>query len=1054
MTYTLGLDIGTNSLGWAILDGNAFTATGARIFGDGRDPKSGASLAEDRRLARQMRRRRDRYLRRRSVLLSEMIEAGLMPVEEGARKALERLDPYDLRVRALDERLEPGEIGRALFHLNQRRGFRSNRKTAKKDAEDGKIRTGVRSLHTAMEERDARTYGEFLRMRRDDGQTVRARLRPDETEYDFYPDRTLLEQEFDAIWAAQVKYRPDLLTVALHARLFEVVFFQRPLKAPKIGRCLFYAEDRLPKRHPLFQRRRLFETVNQLRIARTGGAERTLTLEERNVLINKLKYKKSITFKSLAKTLRLDTDERFTLESERRKDLTGDEVAASLGDKKRFGQRWQAFDRDRQWEIVERLHETEDDEEILAWLTGEFGVEREVAQAIADAPLPEGYGRIGLTATREILAELEKDVVTYDKAVAVIPSLRHHSDFRTGEIADRLPYYGEVLERHVMPGTSDPADDPITRYGRLTNPTVHIGLGQVRRVVNALIDSYGPPGEIVVEIARDLKMNDRQRQENDKRLTQTTRAAIARGEKLEGAGIPNTGANRLRMRLWEELNLDNVQDRRCVYTGQQIGPTMLFDEGKVEIDHILPYSRTLDDSPANRMLILREANRRKGNRSPFEAKDDFLDDWEVIAERATRLPQNKRWRFAADAMEKFEEQGGFEARQLVDTQHLAVVAKAYLEVVAPDRVRVIPGRLTEMLRRHWGLNSILPDHNIDAAQPSKQKNRLDHRHHAIDAAVIAATDRGLLQRMSTAAARNEASALDDIVGKVEPPWPDFRDDLRESVNAITVSHRPDHGTPDKRGAASGRDTTTARLHNDTAYGLTRETDEKGSPLVVRRVALGSLTPKQAENVRDPLLREALLEATAGLSGKDRELALKKFARSGADRRDKDGNRLYKGIRRVRVTEPLSVIPIRNREGRAYKGVKGDSNHCYEVWRMPDGKWKANVVTTFAANQPGAEGDTRPHPAAKKIMRLHRDDLVAYQKNGERAIARVVKFGQNGQVTLAAHNEAGDLKKRDALKEGDPFKYFSPTVGGLKKAQARKIRVDASGRIFDPGPQKP
>ena len=119
MTYTLGLDIGTNSLGWAILEGRAITATGARIFGDGRDAKSGASLAEDRRLARQMRRRRDRYLRRRSVLLSEMIAAGLMPVEEGARKALENLDPYDLRVTALDARLEPGEIGRALFHLNQ-----------------------------------------------------------------------------------------------------------------------------------------------------------------------------------------------------------------------------------------------------------------------------------------------------------------------------------------------------------------------------------------------------------------------------------------------------------------------------------------------------------------------------------------------------------------------------------------------------------------------------------------------------------------------------------------------------------------------------------------------------------------------------------------------------------------------------------------------------------------------------------------------------------------------------------------------------------------------
>src|SRR3546814_508278 len=128
MTTHLGLDIGTNSIGWCLYDSDSIRDIGVRIFSDGRDPKSGASLAVDRRNARAMHRRRDRYLRRRSALLQALVETGLMPVDAKDARALAGCDPYDLRKRGLDERLEPHEIGRALFHLNQRRGFKSKRK--------------------------------------------------------------------------------------------------------------------------------------------------------------------------------------------------------------------------------------------------------------------------------------------------------------------------------------------------------------------------------------------------------------------------------------------------------------------------------------------------------------------------------------------------------------------------------------------------------------------------------------------------------------------------------------------------------------------------------------------------------------------------------------------------------------------------------------------------------------------------------------------------------------------------------------------------------------
>lgn len=159
------------------------------------------------------------------------------------------------------------------------------------------------------------------------------------------------------------------------------------------------------------------------------------------------------------------------------------------------------------------------------------------------------------------------------------------------------------------------------------------------------------------------------------------------------------------------------------------------------------------------------------------------------------------------------------------------------------------------------------------------------------------------------------------------------------------------------------------------------------------------------------------------------------------------------IRRVRVREPLNVIAIRDREGRAYKAYKGDSNARYDVWRLPDGKWTADVVSMFDAHQ-AETADRRPHPAAKKVLSLRQNDLIAIERNGGPAeIVRVVKFSTNGQMTLAANNEAGPLKARDALSEAeDPFKYIYASGGALKKLKARQIRIDPLGRVFDPGPR--
>jgi CRISPR-associated endonuclease Csn1 len=792
-----------------------------------------------------------------------------------------------------------------------------------------------------------------------------------------------------------------------------------------------------------------------------GEAAEKVTKDQRDRLLLALSNKQKISFETLRKVLKLDPDARFNKESLNRKEIAGDEINATFSDKKRFGAKWAGFSPEEQWAIISRLREEEDETTLVAWLQSAFALDDDQAKAIASARLPEGYGRFGHTATSKLIAALEADVVVYSEAVARAGF--HHSDFRTGEVFEdargnpALPYYGVALERHIMPGTAEPSDPEEMRVGRVTNPTVHIGLNQLRRVANALIRAFGRPAEIAIELARELKLTDEQKQDFNRRNTKNRIEAERRSKKLVEIGQQDNGSNRALLKLWEELNLDNALDRRCVYSGRQISIDMLFN-GAVEVDHILPFGATLDDSNGNKILCLREANRLKRRRTPYEARHDFLGrfgsdaEWEAIAARAARLPEEKRRRFEPDALEKFEAKGGFLDRQLVDTQYLSRLAREYLTALYPgtgehsSHVWVSPGRLTEMVRRKLSLNDLLPDHNFGggADQP---KNRLDHRHHTIDAAVVAIVDRSMLQAIARVSGAEGEEGRERIV--IPAPWEGFREDLDAALNRVVVSHRADHGTVSKAGLPRGRDQTAGRLHNDTAYGLTGETDAKGLSRVVHRIPLTAIKPEHLDpdsrnGVRDEKLKAALREFVGDKTGKAFEEALQTFPQLGP--------LPFRGIRRVRIAEPLSVIPIRDRQGRAYKAYKGDSNYRFDVWELPDGKWQSEVVSMFDAHQPGWTSAIRNGcPTARKVLSLQQNDLVAIEEDESLRLLRVVKFSQNGLITLAAPQESGDLKRRDALhNDQDPFKYMARSANGLKSLKTRQIRIDELGRVLDPG----
>ncbi len=1060
MKYRLALDIGTNSIGWCLirLDASeppspvAVIRAGVRIFADGREPargkgEVGTSLAATRRQARAMRRRRDRLLKRKARLQAALISLGFWPQDEPARKALVTLDPYQLRKDGLDKPLTPAQFGRALFHLNQRRGLQSNRKTDKKDNDSGLLKTAIRKLREALAAEDARTVGEWLARRHASRQSVRARLRGKTVKdkaYDLYVDRAMVADEFDRLWAAQARF--DAVTFSNDRRdeLRDILLHQRPLRPVRPGRCtLIPTEERAALALPSTQRFRIYQELNNLRLLTAGLQEVALTLEQRDALAALLDQG-DVTFTRMLKALKLPGTTKFNLQDVKRDRLKGNSTAKALADSDLFGDGWRAFDLSKQDEIVDRLLSEASESVLVSWLIEHTGVDEARAERIADTGLAEGFGNLSRAALARVLPELERDVVTYDVAVTRAGFESHSALSRaeqTGEVMLELPYYGEPLQRHV--GFADPKakddDPPEKRFGRIANPTVHIGLNELRKVVNSRIARYGHPSEVVVEVARELKQGQQQRKDEHQRQgDRQTQNDIWRQQikELPGRGSSDVSAQDLqRMRLWHELNPDDVANRRCPYTGEQISMAMLFS-ADVEIDHILPFSMTLDDSLNNKLVALRRANRDKGNRPPFAAFGHAPSgyDYEAVLQRATLMPKDKAKRFAADGYERWlREDKDFLARALTDTAYLSRIAKEYLSLICPaNKVRVIPGRLTSMLRGKFGLNQVLSS--------SGSKNRDDHRHHAIDAAVIGVTDQGLLQRFAKASADARGANLDRLVEEMPLPWPTYREHVSRAAEHIVVSLKPDHG---HEGA----------LHNDTAYGLRPEGE------VVHRVMLDSFKSAadlEKKTLADDKLKQWLLERTAGLSGKEFAARVEQLVRE-------------RGIRRIQVVEKLAVIRMADvqashRHGidadgqpTAYKGYKGDSNYCIEIWRAEAGKWRGDVISTFEASRivraSGGDLARLRHPKLSQkgnalVMRLMIGDMVKAEFKGAVRVMQVCKIKTVGAIFVADHKEA-NVRARDDAKD-DSLVYGSYSAASLQKARGRAVFVSPIGELRDPG----
>ena len=1048
LNWRLGIDLGTNSLGWwaykiekqdskwEITDS---LAGGVYIFPDGREPAKGGRIGDSnavqRRLARSMRRNRDRRKIRLRAYLRELKNLGLMPNSAEERKQLfqtpeganhDPYNPYFLRAKAVQTAVEPYELGRALFHLGLRRGFKSNRIETNADEDGGKLKDRIDQLSATL---NGLTLGQFLWNRyQSEGrnQPVGIRFRG---ENEFYPNRSMYEEEFNRIMEIQCPHHKDIKEEDWHRLRDRYVLFQHPLKPVERGPCQFFPDK---PRHwqdtPIGHDFRIYQELANLRWIGIDKREHPLDMGQRDMVLNLLQTRKSkiVKFDSMRKQKKPDgslyfPEEciRFNLEDEKRKGLKNHAAGVRLSESKSLSNLWYARcsdsgDEGQLDDIFETLHETQDDEELRAILAGKFNLDESSIEELFQLPLSRTTGHVSRKFMEKIVPAMRDQGLPYVDAVQELKDDQgnplHHSKKSTGPSRDKLPYYGEVIAGLVAAdGESDPIEEPEKRFGKINNPTVHVALNGLRRVVNALIERFGGcPTEIHVELARELK----QPRELCDRITREQANRQKENEKirtrLESHGIANPSVQDIKkVRLWEELGKDELR-RRCPFSGQTISFSQLLN-GEAEIEHILPFKRTLDDSMNNLTVAMRWANRLKGNQTPYEAfaTDAHIDKgvkWDTICELATRLPKNKEWRFGPDAMSRFEGENDFLARQLTDNAYIAKTARDYLsclkgvESIVPNR-----GGLTALLRGKWRLNRILSE--------DSSKNREDHRHHAVDAAVVGLTTRSVLQSVSSESARDVESLLKIRV----PDLPEeISDSIRSITQAMTVAFKPDHGWQ-------------GRMYAETAYGFV----DKPNPQLpdhnlITRKSLRDLSFKELRQIRDLSIREDIqrLGITKETSTKERQSLLDEYSKKTGTRK----------VRILMINQMAKPIPT-----AAYKRYSPDSYVCCDIWRCPkktQGKYKWEGVFWPYRDTPNgvpAADERKPHPGAKFICRLFKNDMIAYENDGVASVKRVAGFSTtNNRINVVPHTAAKPEQN-----------YVSINVLGEKGL--RKLYVSPDGR---------
>lgn len=511
--------------------------------------------------------------------------------------------------------------------------------------------------------------------------------------------------------------------------------------------------------------------------------------------------------------------------------------------------------------------------------------DKEYATVLADVTFQPDYGSLSAKAIWKILPYMRQGF-QYSEACEAV-GYRHSKRSLTVEERENKTYK-ERLD--LLPRNS------------LRNPVVEKILNQMIHVVNQIVEVHGRPDEIRVEMARELKKSAKEREQMKASIDKTTKDHKGIREKLQKEfGMIHVSRNDIiRYKLYEELK-DNGY--KTLYSNTYIPREKLFSKD-FDIEHIIPQARMFDDSFSNKTLETRDANIEKSNQTAIDYVggkygEEGVADYKKRVDDLLRGGAISRSKHKKLLMRTDEIPDDFINRDLRDTQYIARKAREILEELVPV-VSATTGAVTDRLREDWGLIDVMQELNWDkyAKQGLTEEwidkdgrrirrikdwtKRNDHRHHAMDALVIAFTKPSYIQYLNNLNARSDkAGSIYGIEQKelhrdrhdklrfIEP-FPDFRGEAKRLLECVLVSikaknkvvTRNVNQTKRKQGGELNVIQLTPRgqLHNETIYGSQQHYVTKEE-----RVG-GNFGYEQIACVCDKRYREALLKRLDAFGG--------------------------------------------------------------------------------------------------------------------------------------------------------------------------------------------
>jgi len=809
--YVLGLDIGISSVGWGLLrldeENNPIRIidTGVKIFSPGEVPKTGASKNLNRRQKRGIRRisrRREfrvdriRYLLNLNGYLGESIVTGKVSEINDELTILynnmlndyykdKNINPYMLKVEALDRKLSKDELSIILVHYAKHRGYKSNREEDSSDSENGKVKSSIEENKKIMEESKYRIISEMFI----NDNKFKERIRNTNGDYKMCVTREMYLEEIEKVLNAQIKY--GLITEDFKNEYVEIWSSQRHYaKGPggdskyggnliekMTGKCKFDNKPRAPKCAPsseIFVA--LTNLVNFRYKSKRNDEYQNLNSEQIKKIIELAKNQDSITYNKVFKELGIEngivkgisatskekasainafkkknklTEFEYGALNEEEKNVYDNLKIEEINKREFIKLKSYSFMRKEfikqlgtlKWEEISENLELLD---LIAKILTDYKLDDDVEKAIKDNDIDEIYkdAILALPNFKDHIM-LSSDLVRKINAIMIEGITYDEAMSKLGYSHTDLNSEKEKFDLLI----------PINQDEELNNQRVIRSLSQARGIINSIIKKYGMPERINIETARELAKSREERNEIAKKRDENQEKNKKIKLELVSLGIFNNIENVkatdvLKYKLWKE------QACKCAYSLEAIPIEYLFKDNLVQIDHILPYSRTFDDTYFNKTLVLSKYNQDKGSKTPYEwlgKTEKWLEYKGFISN--LDISEKKKENYLLLKLTP-EIENDFRNQNLNDTKFISKYLVSYIKAnLNVSKVGCPSGSITGKLRNYWNLNGLT--HSLDSEtyyinnrDENFKKNRENNLHHAMDALVIAATNDKVIRRVS------------------------------------------------------------------------------------------------------------------------------------------------------------------------------------------------------------------------------------------------------------------------------------------------------------------